>query len=133
MVERTGKKGFYGNSDTVYTSSYPLPPEIMGGINAYAARFDASNQTVRYLWRYYEPTGNLSVPHFALHNARDPAVPVFHQVLYAEKVAEQGNSDRLVQRISDRYGHTGPFEAEEVFGAFEELVDWVDTGITPMP
>ena len=132
LVERTGKKGFYDNSDTVYTSSY-LPTEIMAGINAYVDRFEASNQAGRYLWRCFEPTGKLQVPHFALHNARDPAVPVFHQSIYAAKVAEQGNADLLVQRISDRYGHTAPFLADEVFEAFEELVDWVDTGITPMP
>lgn len=132
LVERTGKKGFYDNLDTVYTSSY-LPTSIIDGINAYVYRFEASNQAKRYLWRYFEPTGKLQVPHFALHNARDPAVPVFHQDLYAAKVAEQGNADLLVQRISDRYGHTSPFSAAEVYGAFEELVEWVDTGTVPTP
>ena len=105
----------------------------MAGINALVDRFEASNQAKRYLWRYFEPTGRLSVPHLALHNARDPAVPVFHQSLYAAKVARQGNTDLFVQRISDRYGHTAPYAAAEVYGAFEELVDWVDTGIPPTP
>ena len=132
LEERTGKKGFYDNADTVYTSSY-LPAESLAGINAYVERFEAANQAGCYLWRYFEPTGRLSVPHFALHNARDPAVPVFHQELYAEKVAEQGNEELLVQRIHNRYGHTAPFAAGEVFGAFEELVEWVDTGIQPTP
>jgi pimeloyl-ACP methyl ester carboxylesterase len=132
LVERTGKKGFYDNADTVYTSSV-LPPATMAGINAYVDRFEASNQAQRYLWRYFEPTGKLQVPHFALHNTRDPAVPVFHQELYAARVAEQGYADLLVQRITDRYGHTAPFEAVEVYGAFEELVEWVDTGIQPTP
>jgi pimeloyl-ACP methyl ester carboxylesterase len=132
VVERTGKKGFYDNSDTVYTSLY-LPASILAGINAYADRFEGSNQAACYLWRQYEPTGQLDVPHLALHNTRDPAVPVFHQTLYAEKAAEQGNSHLLVQRITDRYGHTAPFSATEVLGAFEELVEWVETGIAPSP
>ena len=132
VVARTGKKGFIDNSEIVYTSSF-LPPEIIGGINAYAARFDGSNQAAQYLWRNYEPSGELDMPHLTLHNSRDPAVPVFHQALYAAKVAEQGDTDMLVQRITDRYGHSGPFDAVEMFGAFEELVEWVDTGIAPTP
>ena len=34
VVERTGKKGFYDNSDTVHTSLY-LPPSVPQGINPY--------------------------------------------------------------------------------------------------
>lgn len=132
VVDRTGKKGFYGNMSTVYTSSY-LPVTVIDGINAYVARFEDSNQAACYLRRNYEPNGELDMPHLALHNARDPAVPVFHQMLYAGKVAEQGDTDLLVQRISDRYGHTGPYPAGEVYDAFEELVNWVDTGIAPTP
>lgn len=132
VVARTGKKGFFDNWETVYTSAY-LPVPVIDGINTYADRFEGSNQAARYLWRYYEPTGELDMPHLALHNSRDPAVPVFHQALYAGKVAEQGDADLLVQRISDRYGHTGPFLADEVFEAFEELVEWVDTGVAPTP
>ncbi len=132
VSSRTGNKGFYDNTELVYTSSY-LPPEIIGGINAYVDRFEGSNQAAQYLWRYFEPTGKISTPHLSLHNNRDPAVPVFHEALYAAAVAEQGTSDLLVQRISDRYGHTGPYLADEVYGAFEELVDWVDTGIAPAP
>lgn len=132
MIERTGKKGFYNNAETTYTSSY-LPATVMGGINAYVQRFDGSNQAASYLWRNYEPTGQLKIPHLALHNSRDPAVPVFHQSLYTSKVTEQGDEDLLLQRITDRYGHTAPFSAEEVFEAFEDLVEWTNTGIAPAP
>ena len=110
-----------------------LPSVVIDGVNAYAERFEGSNQAARYLWRYYEPSGELDMPHLALHNSRDPAVPVFHQTLYAGLVTEQGDEDMLVQRISNRYGHTGPFLATEVFGAFEELIEWVDFGTAPAP
>lgn len=132
VIARTGKKGFYDNVGMIYTSPY-LPAPVMDGINAYAARFEGSNQAACYLWRNYEPSGNLRIPHLALHNSRDPVTPVFHQDFYADAVAENGNTDLLVQRISDRYGHTETFMADEVFGAFEELVDWVDTGVAPLP
>jgi pimeloyl-ACP methyl ester carboxylesterase len=132
VVERTGKKGFYDNSETLYTSTM-LPSNVIDGINAYVRRFEGSCQAANYLWRNYEPSGKLKMPHLALHNMRDPAVPVFHQELYAGKVAEQGCSELLVQRITNRYGHTMTFSADEVFSAFEELVDWVDTGVAPTP
>jgi pimeloyl-ACP methyl ester carboxylesterase len=132
VSERTGGKGFYDNTETDYTS-FILPDITMAAINEYVERFEGSNQAERYLWRYFEPTGKISTPHFSLHNSRDPAVPAFHETLYAAKVAEQGNSDLLAQRISDRYGHTETYPAEEVFEAFEELVEWVDTGIQPTP
>lgn len=127
-----GSKVFYDNSETVYTSSY-LPTNTIAGINAYVERFEGSNQAAHYFWRYYEPKGKLNIPMLSLHNNRDPAVPVFHEALYAHKVAEQGKSDLLVQRIIDRYGHTETFSAAEVYDAFEELVDWVDTGVSLTP
>jgi len=132
VSDRTGDKGFYDNTETVYTSAL-LPEMTMAGINAYVDRFEGSNQAQRYLWRYFEPSGKISHPHLSLHNSRDPAVPVFHEALYAGKVAEQGCSDLLVQRISDRYGHSDTIPAAEVYGAFEDLVDWVDTGVAPTP
>jgi len=48
-------------------------------------------------------------------------------------VEKRGRKKLLVQRITERYGHTETFSAPEVFGAFEELVDWVDNDITPTP
>lgn len=132
VSDRTGGKGFYDNTEVVYTSSL-LPAMTAAGINAYVDRFEGSNQAARYLWRYFEPTGKISIPHLSLHNSRDPAVPVFHETLYAAAVAEAGAADLLVQRISDRYGHTETFAAAEVFGAFTELVEWVDTGVAPTP
>lgn len=132
VSDRTGGRGFYDNTEVVYTSAL-LPEATMAGINAFVDRFEGSNRADRYLWRYFEPTGKISKPHLSLHNSRDPAVPVFHEALYAAAVAEEGASDLLVQRISDRYGHSDTFPAVEVYGAFEELVEWVGTGIAPTP
>jgi hypothetical protein len=73
---------------------------------------------------------------FLLMVSRSPGVMATEWYLggaVCVELAKQGNADLLVQRITDRYGHTAPFQADEVFGAFEELVEWVDTGIAPTP
>ncbi len=59
-------------------------------------------------------------------------MPLFAESEYATLVAEADNSDLLVQRTIDRYGHC-EFEVEEMFMAFLDLVDWVETGVQPDP
>jgi pimeloyl-ACP methyl ester carboxylesterase len=132
MVDRTGSEAFFGNEATVYTSSY-LPPDILDPLNQYAPRFASSRSADRYFRWNYESTGKLRVPMLGIHNSRDPVVPQFHQAIYADKVAQRKCGKNLVQRQIDRHGHTEKFSAEEVFGAFEELVEWADTGIKPTP
>jgi pimeloyl-ACP methyl ester carboxylesterase len=132
MAERTGTEAFFGNRKTVYTSA-ALPQSMMDDVNLAVDRFRASPRARKYFRKNYEPTGRLCMPHLALHNERDCVVPLFHQALYAEKVTKRGYADMLVQRFSPRYGHTETFSAAEVFGAFEEMVEWVDTGVAPTP
>lgn len=132
LAERPGSQAFFGNKNVKYTSS-TLPSTRMADINATVDRYEASPQARKYYHLNYEPTGRLCGPHLALHNARDPAVPAFHLAIYAELVAKQGLEEMLAQRIIDRYGHTENFTADEVFGVFEELVEWVNTGVKPVP
>jgi pimeloyl-ACP methyl ester carboxylesterase len=135
MAERTGTTCFFDNADTVYTSSSPyLPQEHVDLINQYAPRFGSSRRADWYFRRNYEPTGRLRIPMLGIQNSRDPVVPAsIHQARYAEKVARWRCSENLVQRTVDRFGHTENFTADEVVGAFEELVEWADTGIKPTP
>ena len=132
LAERSGSRAFFGNKNVKYTSSI-LPSATMEEVNAAVDRYEALRHARKYFHLNYEPTGRLCVPHLALHNARDPVVPVFHLALYAELVAEQGRKEMLVRRVIDRYGHTENFTADEVFEAFEELVEWVNTGVEPVP
>jgi len=131
VANRAGAS-FYGNQDTVYTSAI-LSSSVLDWINAYVERFEASNRAEKYLQLYYQPTGKLNIPHFALHNSRDPAVPVFHQTLYADLVDANGSADLLAQRITERYGHTETYPASEVYDAFSELVEWINNGVVPVP
>ena len=76
--------------------------------------------------RFYEPTGRLPIPLLAYHALRDPVVPVFHEYAYRDLVQAAGDSDHLMQRFEDRYGHTG-FPPSQMIAAFEELVQWVNS------
>jgi len=134
MVERTGSNPFFDNSKTVYTSGNPDMAPTMDLINQDVPRFKSTEEAKRYFRRNYESTGQMKIPMLGIHNSRDPAVPAsIHQTLYAKKAAKHQCAKNLVQRQIDRHGHTENFAAEEVYSAFKELVDWVDTGVAPTP
>ena len=57
-------------------------------------------------------------------------MPVHNEVVYAERVAEQGNSDLLVQRAIRGVNHCG-FTATELVTAFSDLVAWTEFGVKP--
>ena len=57
----------------------------------------------------------------------DPVVPLFHEQAYAAIVDAAGESDLLVQRMIDRYGHC-TFSPAEQLTAFADLVNWVEKG-----
>ncbi|MCK4537539.1 MAG: hypothetical protein KAV42_01950 [Candidatus Krumholzibacteria bacterium] len=61
-----------------------------------------------------------------LHTTRDPVVPLSHEYLFAQVVADAGNSGWLRQYEVDRFGHCA-FTGEEVIGAFLELVAWAES------
>lgn len=75
-------------------------------------------------------TGDIRVPVLTLHNLGDLFVPVHNEVVYAQRVTEQGNSDLLVQRAIRGVGHCD-FTATELITAFTDLVVWVETGAKP--
>ena len=129
LFERTNGKSFWRNLDTYYAGSFDDAT-----LNALIERVDSHPRGRLYLKRWYEPSGRLRVPTLSLHNAIDPLVPITHEVEYAERVAEQGMAHNLVQRVAAaaEYGHCA-FTVEEQLGAFLDLVNWVDNGVTPTP
>jgi hypothetical protein len=93
-------------------------------INANVQRFDRSIPTEELFERHYEPSGRLTIPMIALHNEHDPVVPLFHENLYAAKVAACGASHLLEQRVISRYAHTdfdAPLAANEATEALMAL------------
>jgi pimeloyl-ACP methyl ester carboxylesterase len=114
LLDRTGGACPIDNFETVYEPAAPglLPPEVPAMINAYVQRYDRGRPTDLLFDRYYEPTGDLTIPTISVHNEYDPVVPLFHEALYAAKVAAMGLSHNLEQRVISRYAHTD-FNAEE--------------------
>lgn len=74
--------------------------------------------------------GDIEIPVLTLHNLGDLFVPFHNEVVYAQEVAANGAADLLVQRAIRGVGHCD-FTAEELGGAFLELVAWVEYGIKP--
>jgi pimeloyl-ACP methyl ester carboxylesterase len=75
-------------------------------------------------------SGNISIPVLTLHTIGDLFVPFLMEQIYADRVAAQGKSDLLVQRVIRDLGHCG-FTTGEQEIAFAALVNWVENGVKP--
>jgi pimeloyl-ACP methyl ester carboxylesterase len=106
---------------------------VLALINATIDRFDAMPSVLNYQAHHYQPTGGLEIPTMTLSLSLDPVAPGFHRTLYANLVASAGNSDHLVQRTVNRYGHCDQLTPVEIATAFKDLVAWVEFGIKPAP
>lgn len=127
LLDRTNGHSFFDNTTTHYTGSAD-DAALNAGVGRFASTPDAENH-----WEhYYQPDGRLTVPLLTLHTTRDFIVPIRHEAVYAALVAVQGASDRLVQRSFDQFGHGGYGIGQQV-RAFDELVQWVETGVKPLP
>ena len=131
LVPQLPSSRYFDNSDVTYTSAV-LPPLTLAGLNAAVGRFDASPSALNYMRNFYQPSGELTVPMLMLSTSLDPVLPGFHQRAYRDLVTAAGQSDLLVQRTINRYGHCN-FTPAEIAAAFGNLVAWVEIGIKPTP
>lgn len=119
-------------------TTYALRPDALvpglGGLlalaNATVARFDMPVAAANYLERYFEPTGLLGFPVLTVHNAWDPAVPLFHEHALRDRVDAAGATDRLLQRTVPSFGHCA-ISAPQAVQAFTDLAAWVASGVKP--
>jgi fermentation-respiration switch protein FrsA (DUF1100 family) len=74
----------------------------------------------------------INAPVYTIHTTRDPVVPIWHESLFAGKVAAAGRSEFLAQKSYDRWGHS-TFTTQERLEAFDALITWIDTGVKPAP
>ena len=65
-----------------------------------------------------------------LHTFRDPLVPERGEGIFADAVARAGNSDLLLQRTVNTFGHCN-FSGTDLVGAFFSLRNWVVSGVRP--
>jgi len=75
-------------------------------------------------------SGDIKIPVLSLHTVGDLFVPFLMEQIYAQRVAEKGKSDLLVQRIIRDIIHCGFTTAEQEV-AFADLVNWVENGTKP--
>ena len=125
LLQRTHGHNFYDNTGTVYSGS---ADDI--ALNAGVQRFSATPAGLSYIAKYYTPTGQLHIPMLTLHTTQDPTVSFSQEHAYADAVAAAGASQFLVQQFVTRYGHCN-LKPEEILGSFQDLLLWVNFGITP--
>jgi pimeloyl-ACP methyl ester carboxylesterase len=75
-------------------------------------------------------SGRIDDPLLTLHNTGDLFVPISMEQSYRRKVEEAGKGDLLVQRIIRAGGHC-KFSEAELQTAWDDLVEWVETGDQP--
>ncbi len=121
------------NADTVYQFDTDAAlTSAEDELNAMIFRVAAEPQARRKQGLAQVPTitGDIDIPVITLHNLGDLFVPVHNQVIYADRVAQNGKSDLLVQRAIRGAGHCG-FTGVELATAFSDLVTWVNSGSKP--
>jgi pimeloyl-ACP methyl ester carboxylesterase len=106
----------YDNQSTTYAGSVND-----AALNAGVERIASDGRARAYARRFYRPTGNLRRPLVTLHNKLDPVVPIAHEEIYEDLVAQKHKSAFLTRVEVDGYGHCD-FTAQEVFAAFAVMV-----------
>ena len=129
VLDQTHGHSSFDNSGVVYSSAL-LPQALLDDLNAKVERHVATPDAIAYLDHYYGATGNLLIPMLAVHNARDPQVPCWHEDLYQALVVARGHGGNLSQSEKPTFGHD-KFTPDEVATAFDGLVNWVENGVKP--
>jgi pimeloyl-ACP methyl ester carboxylesterase len=102
LLSRTHEHVPVDNTASVYVSMLnPTAPMLITGVE----RLTAKRAALKYLERWYQPTGRLSVPVVILHTSLDPIVPVSHAYAYEKLVAAQGSSKFLQVFVIPFFGH----------------------------
>jgi hypothetical protein len=121
------------NTDAVYQfdgdpSLSPAEQELNESIPRIAQ--DPQGRVARGLDNAPVVDGRIPVPVLTLHDLGDLFVPFLMEQVYAQRVADNGRSDLLVQRAIRGVGHCD-FTAAELVEGFQDLVTWVETGVRP--
>lgn len=124
LQRRAGGNPF-DNAELIYTGSGDDE-----AINDGVKRYRADPKARAYVLHWYTPTGDLKRPMLALHDVGDPLVVASTAFEYAMLAQRKGNGANFTQQYVKRSGHC-VFEPSEIANAFEELVNWVDSGHKP--
>ena len=125
LRERLNGKSFHDNIDVRYSGS-----RNDDAVNAAIARYEGDPSAQNYFDHSWQPTGRIGAPMLTLHTTRDPLVPERGEQVFAATVAGAGNSDLLLQRTTNAFGHCA-FTGPDLVGSFLTLRNWVATGVKP--
>ncbi|MCO4773728.1 MAG: hypothetical protein KDA24_27095 [Deltaproteobacteria bacterium] len=115
----------FDTNTTVYAGSFDD-----AALNASIGRITSANRAVNFSNQWYTPDGDLHVPTVLLTTLHDPVVPFANAVDFTDLVDSQGKSSLFALETVDRFGHCA-FSANEILGAFFDLVAWVEYGVPP--
>jgi len=115
-----------GNAQMIYVGSGDD-----AALNDGVPRYRADAKAAAYLARWYTPTGKLTRPLLELHDTGDPLVPASGGSEYALATLRSGHGDNFVQQYVNREGHC-VFTPNEIGHAFDEVVQWIDSGKAPL-
>jgi pimeloyl-ACP methyl ester carboxylesterase len=120
------------NSDVVYQfDSDPALDDEEQALNDGIVRVEQDSQGRKGgLAQVPITTGKITIPVLSLHNLGDLFVPFHNEVVYAQRVADNGKSDLLVQRAIRGVSHC-EFTPAEFSTAFLDLVTWEQAGVKP--
>ena len=127
---RTNGKHAWGNIGVAYDSPL-LTPDERTKVNDGMRRVEADAAAVRYMRRYYEPTGRTRSKVITVHAHDDGLVLVENETKYRQAFEAAKNADRLVQLYTSYGGHCGFIT--EIFPAVDALVAWVERDQKPTP
>lgn len=116
------------NVDTVYAEY----GEQFGVLDEDILRVEGDNRVRRAKGHKPAPLiqGDPSIPVLSIHTIGDLFVPIEMQLAYAQRVADNGKSDLLVQRAIRDVGHC-TFSDAEWERSFIDLFNWVKYGEKP--
>ena len=128
LHRRTNGKHPWGNTGVEYNSPLLTPAERTA-LNAGIRRVTEDAAAVRYMRRYYEPTGRTRSKVLTVHAHDDGLVLVENEDKYRQAFEAANNTDRLVQLYTPYGGHCG-FIAE-IFPAVAAITGWVERNEKP--
>ena len=117
-----------GNTYTIYDGFGYIDDSLNKNIKRYAANLEAQ----QYVLSYYTPTGKLNDPVIALHTTYDELIPPSNYDQYQQILLSQNSRSLFHQSYVVRDGHCY-FTNDEVGNVFDQLVQWIDSGVKPDP
>lgn len=118
----------YDNIDRVYSGTGSAAGDLV--LNQQVQRVSGDKKALMTIEKWYETTGDISIPLVQPHTTGDPTIPFWHVPLYTEKTVLQGTTSLFTAIPIQRYGHC-TFTEAEIVNSFALLVQQVEGQLVP--